>query len=109
VPPTWSTGTEVRELWNAEGYIDSDVPYALPAGDLVDWFVRFPHHAKKDVPDTLALVDATDRKTDARICYWVRPSRKREVVSPKRAVRTHNSGRAQVGYGQRFYDKCHKS
>jgi hypothetical protein len=110
VPRTWNTGTEVRELWHPEGHVDSDTPYALPSGDLVDWFVRFPHHGKKDVPDTLALVDATDRKTDTRLCYWVRPSHKRDMVSPKRAVRTSSSsgGRSQRGYGQRFYDRCHQ-
>ena len=93
---------------NPEGYLDSDNPNALPSGDLVDWFVRFPHHGKKDVPDTLALVDATDRKTDARICYWIRPSRRSDSVSPKRQVQATTNGRTRAGYGQRFYDRCHQ-
>ncbi len=108
VPRTWTTGTEVRELWNPEGYLDSDNPNALPSGDLVDWFVRFPHHGKKDVPDTLALVDATDRKTDARICYWIRPSRRSDSVSPRRQAQATTNGRTRAGYGQRFYDRCHQ-
>ena len=105
VPRTWNTGTEVRDLWQPEGYIDQETGNALPGGDLVEWFVRFPHHAKKDVPDALALVDATDRKTDSRICYWVRPSHKKTPESQKRPL-TRTSERNRAGYGQRFYDKC---
>lgn len=106
VPRTWNTGTEVRELWHPEGYIDSDAMLALPSGDLIDWFVRFPHHGKKDVPDTLALVDATDRKTEVRICTWVRPSRRRPPESEKRQVFSKRKRQQPRGYGQRFYERC---
>jgi len=110
VPRYWNTGTEVRELWDPEGYTDTDTPMGLPSGDLVDWFLRFPHHKKKDVPDTLALVDATDRKTESRICYWVRPSHRREDTSSEKRVpfKKRQTGRQSRGYAQRFYDNCYR-
>lgn len=106
VPRSWNTGTEVRELWHPEGHLDPESVVALPSGDLVDWFVRFPHHGKKDVPDTLALVDATDRKTESRICYWVRPARLRQPESEKRQEFRKSKRQVAKGYGQRFYDRC---
>lgn len=108
IPRQYSTGTQVRELWNPEGYIDRDSPVAMPSGDLVDWFLRFPHHTKKDVPDALALVDATDRKTESRLCYWIRPSRRRLAESDKRQVFQKRKTQVTRGYAQRFYDRCRK-
>lgn len=105
VPRTWNTGTEVRELWEPEGFIDSETGNAYPGGDLVEWFVRFPHHSKKDIPDALSLVDAMDRKTDSRVCYWIRPSHKKTPESQKRKASSANE-RMRSGYGQRFYDRC---
>lgn len=107
IPRTWNTGTEVRELWHPEGERDPITGKVLPTGDLVDWFVRFPHHPKKDVPDTLALADATDRKTEQRICYWVRSSRYR--VAESRQKLADQQARRPVGRGSatRFYDRCY--
>ena len=107
VAARWSTGTEVRTLWDAQGDVDEETGHTLPSGDLVDWFIRFPHHTKKDVPDCLALVDAIDRKTDSRICYHVRPSRKGVAKQNQRPPRSQKRGtKYSRGYGQRFYDRC---
>ena len=108
VPRFWNTGTEVRTLWDPEGEVDSVTKSVLPGGDLVEWFVRFPHHSKKDVPDALALVDATDRKTEARICFWIRPSRQRTPESIMRRPAKRGGRKLTKGYASRFYDKCHR-
>lgn len=107
MPRTWSTGTELRPLWDPEGDQDPESGKVVPSGDLVDWFTRFPHHPKKDVPDTLALVDAMDRKTESPLCYWIRPSRRRAPDSPKRKLVQDTTRPSRRGYGQRFYDRCH--
>lgn len=106
IPRQWNTGTELRDLWDPEGHLEDGEINALPSGDLVDWFLRFPYHTKKDVPDTLALVDATDRKTESRLCYWIRPSHKREPDSQKRQSFEKRRTKVTRGYGQRFYDRC---
>lgn len=108
VPRKWNTGTEVRDLWEPEGYEDTESGKFLPSGDLVEWFVRWPHHQKKDVPDTMALVDAVDRKTHARLCYHVRPSRKRSPESDKRKPLDQGRSTSRAGYASRFYDRCYR-
>lgn len=106
LPTKWSTGTEVRELWDAEGFTDKETKIVLPSGDLVDWFIQFPGSPKKDVPDCLALVDARDRVLNTPVCYYVKPSRTR---TPETVVRKSNrtSGRRSIGAGSssRFYDR----
>lgn len=84
VPRVWKSGVEVRDLWMPEGEKDANRGTVLPSGDLVEWFTRFPHHEKKDVPDALSLVDAQDKATESPFCYWVRPSRRRVSESIKR-------------------------
>lgn len=108
VPRAWNTGTEVRELWNPEGYHDQSTGAWLPGGDLVEWFVRFPNHLKKDVPDTLALVDARDRKTQTPICYHIRPSHARvkdAVVRKSVGDSRRTSGSMGRGSATRFYER----
>ena len=104
VPRTWSTGTEIRELWNPYGYKDPVSGVGLPGGDLVEQFVRFPHHKRKDVPDTLALLDAFDKQNNRRYCAWIKPSRLRavpETVQRKPAIKQENLR----GSSTRFYDR----
>lgn len=108
VPARWTTGTEVRELWNPEGELDDETGHRLPGGDLVEWFIRFPHHQKKDVPDCLALVDAMDRKTDSRVCYYVRPSRQKLNKELQRLPQSRGGKKLTRGYAQRFYDRCRR-
>lgn len=105
VPRVWTSGTEVRTLWEPEDVDDGEGGF-LPGGDLVEWFIRFPHHLKKDVPDCLALVDAIDRKTQAPICYYVKPSRHRvpERVMRKPAGKSQRS-RLSTGSATRFYER----
>lgn len=107
IPRKWNNGTDIKTLWDPEGHIDGDNPNTLPSGDLVDWFIRFPYHSKKDVPDCLALVDAMDRKTETRLCYWIKPSHRRDKPSPKRELlQTKRGATLGRGYAQRFYDRC---
>jgi len=106
VPRLWNTGKDLLPLWEPEGHIEIDSRTKLPGGDLVTWFVQFPGHPKKDVPDCLALVDAMSRETHTRVCYWVRPSQTGTTESQVRlpAQRTEQRSR---GSAQRFYDRCH--
>lgn len=108
VPRMWSTGTETRELWHPEGAKDEARGTIMPSGDLVDWFTRFPHVDKKDVPDTFALVDSHDRITESPLCYWIRPSRRRlsEAVVRPTVNNPRRARRSQNGSASRFYDKC---
>ena len=103
VPRTWTTGTEMRELWNPTGYDSPDSDVSLPSGDLVEQFVRFPHHRRKDIPDTLALIDSFDKPNNRRFCSWIRPSRRAqpETVQRKPAV----SKESYRGSASRFYDR----
>lgn len=106
VPRLWNTGKDMLPLWEPEGHIDKASDTRLPGGDLVTWFVQFPGHPKKDVPDTLALVDAINRETQTRVCYWVRPSSVGVSESQQRAPAPQSSARGR-GSAQRFYDRCH--
>lgn len=108
VPRTWTTGTEVRELWHPEGARDENRGTVMPSGDLVDWFVKFPNVSKKDVPDTFSMVDSHDRTTESPICYWIRPSRRRTSDAIMRpTVRSRRQPRqASNGSATRFYDRC---
>lgn len=106
VSRTWSSGTEVRELWEPEGYKDTESEQWLPSGDLVEWFIRFPHHLKKDVPDCLSLVDAKDRVTNSPVCYYVR-ARSNEVPEHvrRKPASHHKRRRLSTGSATRFYDR----
>ena len=106
VPRAWSNGTEWKALWNPEGYRENPDKPPLPAGDLVEWFVRFPHHQKKDVPDCLALVDATDRKTETRFCYHIKSSARRLSETVQRKKVSGGSKRLRnAGSATRFYER----
>ena len=106
VPRTWNNGKELVSLFDPEGHIEPKSDLRLPGGDLVTWFVQFPGHPKKDVPDCFALVDAIDRDTQTRVCYWVRPSSDGAAKSQMREPATQSTTRGR-GSAQRFYDRCH--
>ena len=53
-------------LWDPDGHRLDD-GRTLPAGELVDQFIRFPRGRFVDIPDALADLDARDQ-TDRRIC-----------------------------------------
>jgi len=105
VPRQWSAGTEMRTLWDPEGYTDHKHDVPLPAGDLVEQFVRFPHHMRDDLPDTLALVDSIDKHTQARICTWVRPSRQRIPEAVQRRSAKNDKRSIRGGSSTRFYER----
>lgn len=48
-------------LWDKEGYTDEDTGLKLPAGELVNEFVRFPSYGKRDIADAIADIDMTDK------------------------------------------------
>lgn len=106
VPRLWNTGKDLVPLWEPEGNLDPKSDVRLPSGDLVSWFVQFPGHPKKDVPDCLALVDAVNRETQTRVCYWIRPSGTGVSDAQLRApAKDHETQRR--GSAQRFYERCH--
>lgn len=98
VPRFWNAGTQVRELWNP-----SDPEYGgLPGGDLVQQFVRFPTHAKKDIPDTFALLGAVDKETGHPLCFPVRSAR-RHASEEVRRQPISKSDAGLHGSSSRFY------
>jgi hypothetical protein len=102
VPRTWSTGTEIRELWNPAGHEDgSGMP--LPSGDLVQQFIRFPVHTKKDIPDAFALVRSIDTETKRLVCCHVKSSRQVAVSTERQPVR--QSGTRFHGSTSSFYQR----
>jgi len=101
MPRHWNNGTEMRVLWDQAGYKDFDSEMRLPAGDLVDWFVQWPHHLKKDVPDCLSLVDILDKDTQRRVVFWTKPSHQRLTDTNERKVVPRGNGGA--GSAARFY------
>ena len=99
MPRTWLNDTEVRELWNPEGFTDIQKNAKLPGGDFVEQFIRFPHHPLKDIPDAFSLVDAMDKETGQRVCFYMRPSRQRISESEQRKPVIQN----RAGSAERFY------
>lgn len=66
VPRFFQNGAERAILWDAQGFRD-ETGVAMPCGELVDEFIRFPVGVRKDIPDALADIDATD-KNGRRVC-----------------------------------------
>ena len=106
IPRLWNDGKDLIPLFEPEGYVEPKSDARVPGGDLVTWFVQFPGHPKKDVPDCLALVDAIDRETQTRVCYWVRPSSIGLAEAQQREP-AKSAGARGRGSAQRFYDRCH--
>lgn len=105
-PRTWTTGTELRLLWAPDGFVDETTKVAMPGGDLVEQFVRWPHHAKKDLPDTLALLDTVDKASQQRVCFHVKPARHRQTESVMRKPVARQS--AYHGSSSRFYSRVQR-
>lgn len=106
VPTTWVDETGPKLLWDPEGYIDLETGRRLPAGELVDQFVRFQQGAsrnqKKDIPDAIAQIDELDRTTGNRVCQWRRPLRAR---MPDHIVRGRSNAPTS-GVASRFYARA---
>lgn len=100
MPRQWVDDAEVRPLFNPEGYIDIEKATKLPSGDLVEQFVRFPHHPLKDIPDAFSLIDSMDTESGQRVCFFMRPSRQ---AMPDALVRKETSKLEARGASERFY------
>jgi hypothetical protein len=106
VPKHWQAPNEVRLLWDPEGETDIKTGAKVPGGDLVEQFVRFPHHKKKDIPDTVALVDSIDKATQQRVCFYAQP-RRRKSAEPTHRVSVQTPQRFH-GSTSRFYSRIHQ-
>jgi hypothetical protein len=102
VPRTWADDGEVRSLWDPEGYPDPLSGARLPGGDLVEQFVRFPHHPLMDLPDCFALIDSIDKETGQRVCCYVKTNRQAESPENQRVKITPTQ---RVGSADRFYNR----
>lgn len=106
VPRAWNAETEIRPLWEPEGFQDTKTGQLLPAGDLVEQFVRFPHHKRKDIPDTFALIETVDEQTGMRVCSWARPmSRGPDQSTMRNQPRPQQHDMRQGGSASRFFQK----
>jgi hypothetical protein len=103
VPRMWQDDTKQRLLWDPDSAEDGEGK-SMPGGDLVEQFVRWPYHSKKDLPDTLSLIDAMDKQTQARVCSWARPSRHRisDAVQRKKVRETRSNSPLRDGAPQRL-------
>lgn len=121
LPRTWNAGTQTRSLWMPEDpECHDDAGRPLPGGDLVEQFIRFPHHTKKDIPDTLSLINSIDKATQALVCSWARPShhrisdavRRKRVREPARSNATdqnRDGSEPRLGSADRFYARQRRS
>jgi hypothetical protein len=84
VPRWWNAGTKLLPLWDPEAEKDPVSKVAMPGGELVQQFVRFPHYGRKDIADTFALIDTLDPTTNQRVCSWVRPASRGQATETLR-------------------------
>lgn len=104
MPRVWNAGTETRVLWDPEDEADPKTKAILPGGDFVQQFIRFPHHRRRDIPDTLALVDTLDERTQSRVCCWARPAGR--GPSPETMRNEDQDERFRpTGSATRFFDR----
>lgn len=101
----WMYDADERLLWDPQGFNDPTEKTKLPAGDLVEQFVRFRPDGKglKDIPDTFAMVLEQDEHGQP-LCFWRRPS---HLAAPADTVRrkVKNAGPQTSGYTTRFYNR----
>lgn len=76
--------SQIKTLFDPEGFEDPDTGHLLPAGEIVNQFIRFPRYPKRDGPDAIADILAVDEKGN-RLCYYVPPrhSRRQRSRRPK--------------------------
>jgi len=66
VPHLYDDGIHKKVLWDPQGFRDEKTHVALPGGELVDQFVRFPKGRFKDIPDCIADLDHYEK--GQRVC-----------------------------------------
>jgi len=68
--------TKMKVLFDPEGYIDPDDQRPLPAGELVNQFIRHGSYTKDDIADAIADILAVDSK-GVRRCRFHHPRQSR--------------------------------
>ena len=70
VPRTFMDLTGEKLLWDPQGHFDGRTKERLPAGELVDEFIK--QTGRKDIPDALAMVleDEKTRSGHRRLCRY---------------------------------------
>ena len=76
IPRTFVNVHREEVLFNSHGFLDRMSGYYLPDGELVKQYVRWPTYARKDIPDCLADIEATDKEGNPLIRY-IHPSLRR--------------------------------
>lgn len=104
MPKVWNSGTKILPLWDPEGEIDPVSKIRMPGGEMVQQFVRFPHYGRKDIPDTLALIDTLDPQTLQRVCSWIRPASRGQSIETMRN-KPADARRRELGATTNFFDK----
>lgn len=56
VPRTFNDLTKVKVLWDPEAEAGED-NNRLPGGEMVEQFIHFPRHSRRDICDALAIID----------------------------------------------------
>lgn len=107
VPRAWSDGMKLLPLWEPEGFYDIETKTSLPGGELVEQFVRYPNHPKKDIPDCFSLVDSVDKKLKTPVCCHV-PSTQNRI--PDEVMRDTQDDRQYTSLGSydRFLERCYR-
>lgn len=103
MPRTWQAEQGPKTLWDPEGHIDT-TGARLPGGELVQQFVRFPHHPRKDIPDAFSLVNALDKETQRRVVCYAKPANSGVPESVQRRL-IYEETNDQGGSTSRFYRK----
>lgn len=104
VPKTFVDLGKHKELWNPDGFINTD-GMTSPSGKLVDEFVRF-HPLKRtdvDIPDAIAAIDEVDPRTGERLCFYRKPAGLGLTAEVQRAKVQHRRPyRSRFRFGSRY-------
>lgn len=105
VPRTWNNGVKHEVLWDPDAERDPQTRITMPGGALVEQFLRFPHHKRKDIPDTFALIDERmDDPARSLVCCWTRPSTRGQDPETMRN-QPQDERLRPLGSASRFYRK----
>lgn len=99
LPRTFMDNGHEKVLWDPVGFYDATREQFAPGGEMVEEFVK--ESAKKDIPDTLAMVLEWSKKTQRRYCNYKswRPRKPTPSLTEQRAADYHAQtyGQAQSG------------
>jgi hypothetical protein len=96
VPKTFTDSTGEKVLWDPTGFYDARTRVHLPAGELVDEFIR--KGGKKDIPDAIAMVLEHEKTRTGyrRMCRY-KPYRPPDPVASLTEQRDEAYHREQYG------------